>query len=337
MTQPSEPVTLVQVAREAGVSTSSASVALRGEPGVSQATRDRVLRIARRLGYRADRHARLLRESRTRVIGVTFDPDHAYHAELLDPLYQCAESNRHELLLSAATRRRGHREAAEDLLRDDVSALILLGPDLQRAELSELGARTAVVSIGTTLRPPRVDEIHADDVVGIRLAVSHLTSLGHRRITFVDGGASTSASSRREAYRAAMTESGLETRIAITPSAPSEEAGVTTAVRLLDSGEPLPTALVAHSDSIAIGLLIALRARGVDVPGQVSVVGYDETRLASLGGIALTTVSQDPAMQAGAAVAQAMDRIAHPRDEGRLTVIQPKLVLRLTTSVPRLG
>ncbi|EQD85864.1 LacI family DNA-binding transcriptional regulator [Saccharopolyspora spinosporotrichia] len=328
--------TIVDVAREAGTSVSSASVALRGEPGVSDRTRARILDAAQRLGYRPDQRARLLRQQRSRLLGVTFSVDQSFHADVIENLYRAAEGTGYGLLLSATAPNRPAREAIADLLRDRCETLILVSPDLSAEQLAEVGALASVVSVGAGVRADGVDSVRSDDHQGVVDAVAHLVGLGHRSITYVDGGCAVMSAIRRDAYVEAMGAHGLGDQVRVLHGSPTEESGVEVAGRLLDGAEPLPTAILAHNDMIAFGLLLTLWSRSVAVPGEISVVGYDNTRMAALATVRLTSVSQDAAQLARAAVERAIARTENAVVATE-TVTPARLVVRETSGPPRGG
>ncbi|WP_052465808.1 LacI family DNA-binding transcriptional regulator [Mobilicoccus massiliensis] len=302
-------VTIVDVAKAAGVSTSTASVALRGEAGVSEATRERVVATAAELGYRVDHRARLLRESRSRAVGVTFRPAQAFHADVVEALYEAASERGVDLVLSAITATRGPDAAVEALLRDRCSALVLISPEVDEAALTGWAAQVPVVVLGSPLRAAGVGVVSTDEAAGMALAVDHLVALGHRDILHVDGADGVMAVTRAEAYRDAMHRHGLTPRVA--HGGVTEEAGIAAAERLLEHDSAArPTAVVAYNDMAAIGLLLTLRAAGVAVPGDIAVVGYDDTRTARLSTIGLTSVSQDPRALAAATLA-ALENATH--------------------------
>lgn len=326
-------VTIVDVAREAGIAVSSASVALRGEPGVSEQTRTRILEAARRLGYQPDRRARLLRQQRSRLLGVTFSVNQTFHAKVIDSLYRAVDRTGYDLLLSATTPSRSAAEAIDNLLRDRCETLILISPEIEQATLEQLSPRAAMVAVGSELRVEDVDSVHADDRQGVSDVVDHLTGLGHRRITYADGGTTAMAALRRESYVEAMRARGLEGHVRVLGGAATEESGVEVANRVLDAGDPLPTAIFAHNDMMAFGLLLTLRSRGIAVPGDVSVVGYDNTRIASLATIQLTSVSQDAARLAQAAAERAIMR-TEASDSATEIITPARLVVRETSGPP---
>ncbi|MEB3366504.1 LacI family DNA-binding transcriptional regulator [Saccharopolyspora mangrovi] len=326
--------TIVDVARAAGTSVSSASVALGGQPGVSEKTRAHIVETAKRLGYQPDQRASRLRRRRSRLLGVTFAAHQHFHAEVIENLYRSAEHRGYDLLLSATTQSRSARKAVESLLSDRCETLVLISPDIDESELEQLAERASVVTIGSHLRVPGVDSLHADDNQGVADVVDHLVGLGHSDIAYVDGGGTGEAAARREAYVASMRARGLDRHVRVLDGNPTEESGAEAATRLLESRKALPSAVFAHNDMIAFGLLLTLRSRGVAVPDEVSVVGYDNTRLAALTTVQMTTVSQDAAQLATAAVDRAIERTDNA-PPAREIVSPARLVLRATTGPPR--
>lgn len=337
---------LADVASHAGVSPGLVSLVLRGQPGPGERTRIRVLQAARQLGYRADRTASLLARRRSRHLGVVMDVRNTFHANLVADLDTAAAGRGYDLLLSTVTPRRDERTAAETLLDFRCEALILIGPDDPDELLNTLGMELPVIVVGRRVRGATVDVVRAADDKGVALAVGHLAALGHRAIAFVDGGKGTIASDRRRGYRRAMREHGLTSQTRITPGDHTEEAGIRAAVALLEPGalpadaaaSPYPvTAVIASNDRCAVGLLDAFARQGLRVPGEVSVAGYDDSMLARLAHVDLTTVSQDAAAQAEQAVALAAERLESGRTTPREVVLTPHLVVRSTTGPPATG
>lgn len=270
------------------------------------------------------------------------DVQNSFHAELVADLDAAATGLGYDLVLSTLTPTRDERRAAEVLLDFRCEALILLGPEDHAGALNALGRELPVVAVGRRIPSAAVDVVRAADDQGIALAVSHLVALGHRDIAFVDGGRRTIAADRRRGYRRAMRRHDLAGRIRILPGDHSEEAGIRAAAALADAakavavppGQGPPTAVIASNDRCAVGLLDALARGGAAVPGSVSVVGYDDSMLARLAHVDLTTVSQDAAGQAAQAVALAVERLETGRTAPREVVLTPHLVIRSTTAPP---
>ncbi|MEU5632764.1 LacI family DNA-binding transcriptional regulator [Streptomyces rishiriensis] len=332
--------TLADVAARAGVSTALVSIVMRDAKGAGAATRERVLQAAREIGYRPDARARLLRSRRSRLIGVQFGLQHPFHADLVEGVYAAAEAAGYQIALSAVTAGRSEQRAVETLLADRCEALILLGPQAPAARLAELAGQLPVVSVARRLRPsgsgPEV--VRTADDEGARQAVDHLVGLGHRDVVHVDGGRAPGAADRRRGYRTAMNRHGLGAHLRVMPGGPTEEAGAAAARALVTAG-PRPTAVLAFNDRCASGVLDVFLRAGVAVPGDVSVVGFDDSRLARLAHIGLTTVGQDVARLARLAVGRAVARVeggAAPGGTGAVEdVVPPRLVVRGTTAPPR--
>ncbi|HEX2074237.1 MAG TPA: LacI family DNA-binding transcriptional regulator [Geodermatophilus sp.] len=325
--------TLADVAARAGVSTALVSIVMRDVPGASAQTRERVRRAADELGYRPDTRARLLRSTRSRLLGVVFGVQHDFHGDLLGGLYAAAERAGYELALSAVTPGRDEERAVSSLLQDRCEALVLLGPRSPTARLAELAARLPVVVIARPVRAAPVDVVRTADDLGLHQAVDHLVGLGHRRIAHVDGGRAPGAAERRRGYRDALAGHGLAGEERILPGGVGEEDGARAARQLLADGA-LPTAVTVFNDRCAVGLLDVLHRAGVSVPGEISVVGYDDSRLARLSSVALTTVAQDVGQLTALAVGRAVERLDGGAVDQREQVVPPHLVERSTTAPP---
>ena len=330
---PDRRATLADVAARAGVSVPLVSIVMRDAPGASPANRERVRRAAEELGYRPDSRARMLRRIRSRLIGVVFGVQHAFHGDLVSGLYEAADAAGYELALSAVTPARDERRAATSLLHDRCEALILLGPQLPTSYLGDLAATMPVVVVARAVRHHAVDVVRTDDAAGLGEAVDHLVDLGHRRIAHIDGGRAPGAAERRRGYRAALQRHGLADTAQILPGGLTEDDGATAAEALLDR-TIRPTAVTVFNDRCATGVLDVLRREGLNVPNDLSVTGYDDSRLARLSQIALTTVGQDTQTITTAAITRAINRLDHATINGRELVIPPSLIVRKTTAPP---
>ena len=334
-------VRLDDVAAAVGVSPASVSLVLRGAPGPSAEMRTRVLEAAQRLGYRADRTASLLASRRSRLIGLLVDVRSPFHADVAAHLQDAAEARGYDLVLSTVTRSRGEDRAVETLLDSRCEALVLIGPDAPASRLGELAATLPLVVLCRRLAglpgSGSADVVRTADEAGTALAVEHLHRHGHTAIAYVDGGPGTVAEDRREGYLQAMAERGLAARVLPGSGTPpgTETIGIRAAEALLD-GADLPTAVVAFNDRTAVGLLDTLARRGVDVPGEVSVVGYDDDPLSRMAHVDLTTVGQDTAGLAGRAVEAVVARLDGDHETaGPEQVLAPYLAVRRTTGPAR--
>lgn len=330
---------LGDVAVAAGVSTATASLVLRGVAGPSAATAERVLAAAEQLGYRPDRAASALASRRSRSIGVAIDLRNPFHADLTLAIQDAALRQGHEVLLATATAHQDENATAEALLDSRCAGLILLGPRDPLADLERIGRQIPVVVVGRPLTSAAVDVVRSADDDGIASAVRHLVDLGHRRIAYLDGPVGEVADIRRNGYRQAMADAGLARWTRVVPGGQTEDDGRAAAPALLAppsgtrgrSADPRPSAVVAFNDRSAVGLLAAATEVGVTVPADLSVVGFDDSALARLPQIALTTVAQDVRSLGEHAVAAAVRRAGGDGRVGAEVVIRPHLVVRSTT------
>ncbi|MGH3322005.1 MAG: LacI family DNA-binding transcriptional regulator [Streptosporangiaceae bacterium] len=325
--------TIRNVAAHAGVSKSLVSLVLRGSPHVSEKRREAVLQAARELGYRPNAVARSLVEGRTRLVGaLVADLHNPFFAEFLDGLQETLYQDGLRLLLgSGRWNATFELEAIDAFLELRVDGLVLLSvvPDSKALARTTLGVPTVVVGeFDAGLQ--RVDIVVDDDTLGAQLAVDHLVELGHRRIAHIEGAPSATARTRREGYVTAMRRHGFDRHILVEPGDFTEEGGRHAAHALLASRRP-PTAVFAPNDLGAVGTLSAAVELGLSVPDNVSVVGYDNTHLAAIRHVSLTTVNQ-PRREMGRTAARLLAaRIAEPNRPPRRTLVVPHLVVRSTT------
>lgn len=323
--------TLADVAARAGVSPALVSIVMRDVPGASDQTRDRVRQAAEEIGYRPDPRARRLRQHRTRLLGVTFTPGQEFHADLVDGVYLAADQVGYDVVLSGVTPHREESRALRTLLDDRCEGLVLIGPDAAPRRLAELAARVPVVVVARRVRG--VDAVRSDDVAGAALGADHLIGLGHREIVYLDAGRAPGAAERLRGYRRSVRQAGLAERLL--PGGLTERDGAAAATRML--AEPhLPTAVFAFNDRCALGVMDVLIRAGVAVPQRISVMGFDDSPLAGLAHVDLTTVRQDAAGLAGAAVGRLVERLDGDGATSDVVdvVCEPTLVVRGSVGAP---
>jgi LacI family transcriptional regulator len=327
-------VTMQDVADHVGVSKALVSMVFRRVAGPSAQTRQRVLDAAEKLGYRPNRSAALLSLRRSHLIGVMANIRNTFHAELVEDIVAEADGFGYEVVLGAVTSTHGEAAVVDTLLDYRCEALILLGPQLAEGKLAELGGRASVVVVGRRTPCPSVDVVRTADARGTGRVVDHLVELGHRRISHLSGGRGTIPNDRKSGYMRAMKRHGLGDAIDIIDGDFTEHAGIL-AARELVGRRRRPTAVCAANDRMAIGLLDELRRSGIDVPGGIAVAGYDDSVLAQLAHIDLTTVSQEPRQQAEKAVRAVVERLDEDRRDRLDVLLEPRLVVRHTT-VPQI-
>jgi DNA-binding LacI/PurR family transcriptional regulator len=196
-----------------------------------------------------------------------------------------------------------------------------------------VAASVPVVVVAKHCRSPAHDSITNDDRMGARIAVDHLVSLGHRRIAHVDGGKGAGSTQRRAGFLDAMGRHGSRSSARVVPGAFTEEGGRDGVTGLLRDRRGV-TAIFVGNDLAAVGALDALDQHGLQVPADVSLVGYDNIALAGLGHIDLTTIDQPRHDMGVTAVRLLLERRDEDRRSARHLVVPPSLVIRGSTGPP---
>jgi LacI family transcriptional regulator len=332
MSPPVKRVTIREVADAAGVSPAAVSYALRGIQ-VSEETQERVRKVASDLGYEANPIARALASGRTGMVGIL--------GPSLEDLWQqrlVAEAgrvllthDRYALILDAGGDPMRQRVLATQLRDQQVDGLILSPVDPSDAFWSELAESVAIVSIGDAL-PDRgaVGEVLFDNRTGVRNALEHLHALGHRQIAVLRPPGSPTNDRPAEVYVGAEADRlGLDVDVV---SAPYELHEATDVARAVLTGAHRPTAAFCFSDSIAYGVYAAARELRLRIPGELSVIGYDDHPVSILLAPPLTSFSWDTERLVDVAVGMVLSAIdGHPRRRRRV-VIEPSLRERASTA-----
>jgi LacI family transcriptional regulator len=323
-TEPAEPfrATIRDVAREVGVSSSTVSRAMTGGV-VSPETRETVLAAAGRLGYRPNRQAQGLVTGRTGSLGLVVpDLRNPFFADVAKGVSARARALRINVFISDTDEDLTAEADSIRSLAGGVDGLLLCSPRLPDGELCPLLGRQQVVLLHREI--PGLASVSADLVGGTHQAVAHLRALGHRRIAFIHGPQASWADAQRTVGLPEVTPA-VEV-VQFGPVAPTPEGGVATADLVLASGA---TAVIAYNDLVAIGVIHRLAARGVRVPEDFSVVGYDDIAVSALVSPPLTTVHV-PKHRAGVAavdlVLRALD--VHSGPEPGNVVLPTHLVVR---------
>jgi DNA-binding LacI/PurR family transcriptional regulator len=324
------------VAVRAGVSRALVSLVMRDSPKVSDASRAKVLAAATALGYRPNLMARNLASRRTMTVGVLLDDLHnPFYAEVADGLLDAAFEHGYRLLFTAGLRRPPIQERAiETLLELHTDGVVIVSPRLGRAQLERIAAAVPLVVATAPVRTAAFDTVNNDETKGCAMVVDHLVGLGHEHIWHIDGGHGAGARARRHGYQRAMAAHGLTARGKVFPGEFTEQGGYDATSRLLATGRP-PTAIFAGNDLIAAGTIDRLADGGLEVPGDVSIIGYDNTALAALRRVALTTVDQPRFAMGRLAFQCLVERIDNSRAKAVHHVLPGELIVRRSTAPPR--
>lgn len=332
--------TISDVARAAGVSKTAVSFALNGRGGIREDTRARILETAEQLGWVPSRPARSLSVSRSFAVGLVIarDPE-TLRADPFFPSFIAgieAELSERGLALMLqmvpghARELDSYRRMVRERRVDGVFVTDLFVDDERPALLRELGLPTVLV--GPALTGTGLPCVGVDDRPGIEAAVEHLVSLGHTRIAHVGGPRGmVHAQSRYEAWQHAVAGAGLQPDLYV-ESDFSARGGAAATGQLLALEQP-PTAIVFANDLMALAGVSVATARGVSVPGDLSVTGYDDTEMAAYLQPTLTSVSSEVIAWGQAAARRLLEEIDR-RPISEISLPAPQLVVRDSTAPP---
>lgn len=322
-----------EVAREAGVSQATVSRVLNEDPRVAPETRARVLAVIKRLNYTPNAIARGLVTSKTGLIGVVVsDIMNPFYPAFLEAITDSLREHDLRTVLFNA-RDQSEDEYTRVLLGQRVDGMIFTSARRNSRMVRELTERgIALVLTNRYAEVPDCDMAIGDNEGGAREVAKHLLELGHRRIAVITGDRMASTSHERlQGFRLALSDAKVEldddlVRAAGFTSGRAKEV----AEDLLGLAEP-PTAIFCLNDLMAFGAVNGAIAKGVEVPGEVSIVGFDDIWMSGWESMRLTTVHQPLAEMARSSVDLLTARLAQPERPARKLVFQTRLVVRDTT------
>ncbi|MFK5584192.1 LacI family DNA-binding transcriptional regulator [Serinicoccus sp. LYQ131] len=335
---------LKDVAQEAGISIATASRAMSGSPGVSAQLAKRVRQIATDLGYVANVHARSLAGSPSSVVGlVVHEIGDPYFSEIASGVLSVAGARGLTVQICHSGRDpEAELAQIQMLMANRVGAIIVAGSGfvdpsqesgvaLALQRFQENGGRVAVIG----RHPLRADTVQPDNIEGGETITAHLLGLGHRRIGVVTGSRElTTVADRLVGISRALQRAGLALETTPLVEAPfTREGGKEAIARLLEEAPDL-SAVIAMNDDMAIGALSVLRARGVVVPDEISVTGFDDVAVAGDLAPSLTTIRLPMAEMGRQALQLAL---APPATRRRRRRAAHELVVRDSTAPPRAG
>jgi len=320
-------VTIHDVARHAGVSPMTVSRVMNSEPNVREETRARVMASVKTLRYSPNLAARSLASANGMHIGIFFrNPSAGYLSELLLGSLDQSRRSGCQLVIEQCENMEKDREALHRLVKGGIDGVILPAPLCDSEEalrgVAEAGIPAVLVSSGRT--PPEHSAVHINNFEAARAMTRHLLGLGHKRIGFINGHpAQTSSGQRFRGFIEAMTEAGLTVGPhQVTQGYFDYRSGLTAAEQLLKNFNP--TAIFASNDDMALATMAIAHRRGLDVPADLAIVGFDDTPLATTVWPELTTIRQPIADMAREAVRLLVDQI-----RGRRAGTSPAVIHKL--------
>lgn len=336
-------VTIKDVARKAGVGIGTVSRVFNRSPLVSQETQLKVLQAAEELGYYPDVSARRLVQGRTRILAFIerHSPRHlyvdAFMAQVLRGVHMASrEAGYHILLEPFSTDDSNGENRLFQLIREKhADGIIISGPRIDDPIFTELKNVTLPVVLHGNYPGIGLPSVDADNFRGAWMATQHLIQSGHTRIGMISNGPFeyTASQARREGYLAALRDAGIhpDPKI-ILPGGFSPESGFQ-AMQALLAAETQPTAVFIASDTVAIGAIKATRATGLDIPGDMAIVGFDDIPWAAYLTPPLTTIRL-PAQEIGRQAAQLLIQLIDGRQPKTTQHLLPTKLIVRGSSVP---
>ncbi len=331
------PLTIDRIAELAGVSRTTVSRVLNNRPDVNRATRQRVMAVMAEHDYQPNAFAKAISSQKSHNVGlvIPYEADYIFlnpfFVEVLRGISTTVDRAGYSLLISYT-----HGEdPVVAWRRKKVDGLLVLSPGSLHHGLIEAMSSAGVPFVSTSrlADEERMIYVDVDNVAGGRVAVEHLLGLGHRRIAYVGKPSLTSSRDRLEGVRQAFAGAGLELNAALVLEADghSERHGYDAMRRLFEQPEP-PTAVFLANDMMAIGAMMAIQERGLRVPQDLSVVGFDNVPIAQYLSPPLTTIHQ-PAFEKGARAAELLIQCLEREECAPQSVVMDvQLVVRASTA-----
>ena len=329
-------VTLQVIADKLSVSTATVSLALRDSPVVAEATKTSVQRAARELGYSYNRSAAGLRTARSNMLAVgVHDITNPFFAQLLLAIEETASAAGKTILLGTYAENLDRQARVLNTLREHRPDGMILCPAGGSGTDSLdvlIAAGIPIVQVSREIPDLGLDFVGTDDVMGMRLAVEHLVSLGHRTVAMLGGTPATSTGrDRLRGYREAMAEQGLSAMVR--EGFGTRDTGYA-AIQEVMGREMAPTAVVCFNDLTAFGAMLGLRQMGLEAGRDVSLVGCDDVEDAARWVPPLTSIHNRQQEVGRLAADLLIRRIAEPFAPPRRIVLEPTLRVRGTTRPP---
>lgn len=339
-------LTINDIAQKAGVSKATVSRVLNNPEKVAPRTRERVLSVIRATNYRPNPMARALNIRKTGIIGVVVsDITNPFYAVMVKSIEEVCRAHQYYIFLCSTDGRKEEEEFYVcSLIDKKVDGIILAATQMDSDNIHLLQElKEADIPFVFVSRLPQERELYdyvmVDNVQGGYVATKYLISLGHEKIAYLGGRWGTSSNlDRFEGYKKALMESGFPVHEEYLFCGEFRmEGGYQEGIKMLSLRENRPTAVFCANDNMAIGLIEACREHGVEVPQEISVIGFDDIPLSAIKSIQLTTISQSIPELGALSGKILIDKILDPQKKGlrQQIVFPPKLVIRKTCAPPQ--
>lgn len=324
--------TIKDVAKKAGISVSTVSRVLNDKPDVSNATKKKVLQSAEEIGFVRNLGAMNLKNKSTRTMGIVFETDFdPFFSEVLNGIEDAARKyNYTNILMNTELDEENERIAIKTLIEHRVDGLLILPSRPQLVTLPSLIKRNyPVVIIGRDFRSSKINEIYTDDIKGGALAAEHLISKGRKKFLFINGNAKSSAAMMRQKgfEQALKKEPTVDTYCMIEQTGPRYDAMSEIVERYFDKDFQFD-GVFTFNDMMAIHLIDSLKKRGVRVPEDVSIIGYDDIFFSQFLTPPLTTIRIDKYMEGFEAFKMLLQSFSSKNKKTQKTILDVELIKR---------
>lgn len=322
------------LAAKAGVSINTASRAINDKPDINPLTKKKILRIAREIGYVPNASAVALRTQKTRTLGVIIaDNNNPFYAEVLSGIEAEAKANNYHIILTNTRRDYQEEENAIELLLGKQVDGLLIAPVQEKNEdiYKLIDSKIPFVVVGRDYEDLSIDAVYSDELKGGYIATEYLIRKGFKNISYIGGYTYKSPARRRlEGYKKALTDYGIPIKENLIKIGDIDiKDGYNQTKDMFDQGINFQ-AIFAYNDMMAFGAVKAIKERGLEIPGDIGVVGYDNILFSSLVSPPLTTVNLKKDELGRESVRLLLSKINGHRKKNKKIVLDVDLLIRGT-------
>jgi len=334
-------MTIKEIAKIANVSQATVSLALNNRPGVSDDTRNKIIQIANQYGYIKKNNSRTKKQNILFIkyigSGVAIEQNGDFIARIIDSIEESASNLNYNITIKNIIAKE-FDTTIKFMSFDEYEGIIFLGTEADTKDIIYLrkNVKIPIVAVDNIFGNYDIDTVLMDNYGGIDKAIKHLTSLGHRKIGYIDSTLRfENFNNRTEAYHKSLSKYRLEKNQSILYVDPSLEGAYMDTIKYLKKGiKGEITAFVAANDTIAIGAVKALREFGIKIPAEVSIIGFDDIPFCSMLDKTLTTIKVDKEGIGSLAVNLLDNKINYSFDATAKILVTTELIKRESTSKP---